>query len=426
MMPRLAYLCGEYPRATDTFIQREVSALRAAGMHVETISVRRPARAEQGTAEQDRERCNTHYLLPCSPWRLLLAHFGLLLRYPARYLRGVRLALRVRSPGVRALLYQCFYFAEAGLVAAVMRRRKLTHLHNHAPDASGYVAMLAGQIGDFSYSMTLHGHGIFSEPRRWRLREKIERALFVICVSRHGRSQAMLWSDRRCWNKIHVVHCGVDTTLPMERMHQGRGRNILFVGRLDHVKGLPVLIEAFAKIARQDPSVQLHIVGDGPERSDLESLVDARALRPRVAFHGYRSQAELRELFATADIFAMTSFSEGIPVVLMEAMAMGVPVVAPRITGIPELVQDGICGFLTPPGDTDCLAERIQMLVEDEDLRNRLATAGLRMVADNFNLSIESGRLVEVINGYLNGKSSSNMCPDPCPNPYDDELPTAN
>ena len=189
-----------------------------------------------------------------------------------------------------------------------MRRRNLTHIHNHAPDSSGYVAMMGGQIGRLTYSMTLHGHGIFSEPSRWRLQEKIERALFVICVSQHGKSQAMLWSGRRCWDKIHVVHCGINAVQPAKRVHQGRGRNVLFVGRLDHVKGLPVLFEAFARIARKGTEVQLHIVGDGPERSDLESLVDEKAIQDRVTFHGYRSQAELREFFSIADVFADDQF----------------------------------------------------------------------------------------------------------------------
>lgn len=404
-MPRLAYLCGEYPRATDTFIQREVAALRQAGLHVETISVRRPAAGEQGTQEQDAERRSTHYLLPCSPWRLAADHLGLLVRRPGHYFKALRTALTVRTPGVRALLYQLFYFAEAGLVAARMRRRDLTHLHNHSPDAGGYVALLAGQLAGLTYSLTLHGHGIFSEPSRWRLREKIEGALFVICVSRHGRSQAMLWSGRHCWDKIHVVHCGVAPDKGAVRVHRGRGRNVLFVGRLDHVKGLPVLIAAFAKIARQDPDLHLHIVGDGPERADLQRLAASEALHARVTFHGYRSQAELRAHYADADIFAMASFSEGLPVVLMEAMSRGVPVVAPRITGIPELVAHGVCGFLTVPADVDDLAAQMEALLEDGDLRDRMAAAGRQVVAASFDLATETARLADIFRWRLTDRS---------------------
>jgi len=398
----LAYLCGEYPRATDTFIQREVAALRRAGLTVETLAVRRPAAREQGTAEQEEERRNTHYLLPCPPWGLLGDHLGLLLRTPGRYLRAVRLALTVRAPGLRALIYQLFYFAEAGMVAARMRRRGLTHLHNHAPDSSGYVALLAAELGDLTYSMTIHGFGILAEPSRWRLREKIERALFTICVSQHAKSQAMLWSQRSCWSRLHVVHCGIEPeSMVAQRRHEGRGRRLLFVGRFDHVKGLPLLLQAFSTLAQRDSELQLDLVGDGPERADLEALVDELGLRERVTFHGYHSQAQLRADYAQADLFVLTSFAEGIPVVLMEAMAQGVPVVAPRITGIPELVEDGVGGLLYTPGDVEQLVGRIEMLLADADLRNRCVEAGRQTVLRQFNLTTESARLAAIMRARL-------------------------
>lgn len=405
----LAYLCGEYPRATDTFIQREVAALRRAGLRVETIAVRRPALREQGTTEQELERRQTHYLLPCTSWRLLADHTGLLFRSPGRYLRAIWVALTVRAPGLRALLYQLFYFAEAGMVAARMRQQGLTHLHNHAPDSSGYVALLAAELADLTYSMTIHGFGILSEPGRWRLREKIERALYIICVSQHARSQAMLWSKRACWPRLHVVHCGIDHELQVIRQHQGRGRRLLFVGRFDHVKGLPLLLEALAILAGHDSLLHLDLVGDGPERADLETMVGELGLMERVTFHGYHSQAELRKDYAQADIFVMTSFAEGIPVVLMEAMAQGVPVVAPRITGIPELVEDGVSGLLYTPGAVDQLVERIELLLSDAGLRNRCAEEGRQTVARYFNLQIETNRLVKIIEDCLETKTSNSL-----------------
>ena len=397
----LAYLCGEYPRATDTFIQREVASLRRAGLRVETIAVRRPARQEQGSAEQEEERRRTHYLLPCTLRVLLADHLGLLCRNPARYFRTSWLALTVRAPGLRALLYQLFYFAEAGMVAAHMRRLHLSHLHNHAPDSSGYVAMLAAELAGFTYSMTIHGFGILSEPGRWRLREKIERALFTICVSQHARSQAMLWSQRTCWPRLHVVHCGIEPNQITARHHQWRGQRLLFVGRFDHVKGLPLLLEAFANLAQRVPHLHLDLVGDGPERSDLEALARELELSERITFHGYHSQAELRQDFALADVFVMTSFAEGIPVVLMEAMAQGVPVVAPRITGIPELVEDGVSGLLYTPGAVDQLVERIERLLVDAELRNECAEGGRKKVAEEFNLLLETIKLAAIMEENL-------------------------
>lgn len=400
-MKPLVYLCGEYPRATDTFIQREVTALRNEGFHVETLSVRRPAEGERGTHEQDEERRGTYYLLPCSPFHLAGSHLRLFLRSPKRYFGSLVLALKVRSPGIRSFIYQLFYFAEAGLVAARMSKRGLIHIHNHAPDACGYVTMLASSLGGFTYSMTLHGFGIFSEPKRWRLQEKIEHSLFTVCISRHGKSQAMLWSNRKSWDKIHIVHCGVDSDAAVSRHHEGRGKNILFVGRLDHVKGLPLLIEAFLLLSNTYRDIYLHIIGDGPERSDLESLIRENHLDERVLFYGYLSQSELKTIYAKADVFVMTSFFEGIPVVLMEAMSFGVPVVAPRITGIPELVQEDVEGMLTTPADPVCLAESIETLLNDSEKRNRFAAEGRKKIEREYNLKKETGRLVEIMHRYL-------------------------
>ncbi|MBI9099195.1 MAG: glycosyltransferase family 4 protein [Spirochaetaceae bacterium] len=397
MIERLAYLCGEYPRATDTFIQREVKGLRNAGFHIDTISVRRPSKKEQGTKEQTQERERTHYLIPCSPWRLLSDHFGLLCRSPIRYLKGFRMALSVRSPGLRSLIYQLFYFAEAGLVAAYMRRKELTHIHNHAPDACGYVAMLASQIANLTFSMTLHGFGIFSESGKWRLKEKIEQSLFTICISQHGRSQAMLWSDQNCWSKIHVVHCGLDLGKKTKRHHTGRGRNVLFVGRLDHVKGLPVLIDAVSNLIEQNQEIHLHIVGDGPSRTELENIVKEKALSELITFYGYKSQEELQEFFAMTDIFVMTSFYEGIPVVLMEALSHGVPVIAPCITGIPELVKNDVSGLLTIPADSNSLAEQMKLLLNDPERRNRYIENGQKIIEKDFNISVEINRLAAII-----------------------------
>jgi len=400
-MKQLVYLCGEYPRATDTFIQREVAGLRMAGFHVETISVRHPSVREQGSKEQAREKQNTYYLLPCSLLRLARNHLGLLFQSPARYFGALKCAIKVRAPGLRSFLYQLFYFAEAGLVVGRMRKRSLSHIHSHAPDSSGFVAMIAARMGGFTYSMTLHGFGIFSEPNRWRLKEKIEASLFTICISQHGKSQAMLWSGRACWDKLHIVHCGVDTGREEIRNHEGRGRNLLFIGRLDHVKGLPLLIEAVSVLKSNYPDIHLDIVGDGPERADLQSIIDSRQLEKEITIHGYRSQKELQAFFQRADLFVMTSFFEGIPVVLMEAMAHGVPVVAPRITGIPELVEDGVCGFLTIPGDSGALAESIASLLNDPGKRNRFASAGRRKVETDFDLNNEIKRLAGIMRSYL-------------------------
>ena len=404
MTERVAYLCGEYPRATDTFIQREVAALRAAGMLVRTLSIRRPAALERPRGNTTVGSEGTLYVLPASPWRLLKAHASQLARAPVRYLRALGLALAVRAPGIRALVYQLFYFAEAAIVAELMRRERLVHLHNHAPDSSGYVAMIAAEMGGFSYSVTIHGHGILAEPGRWRLADKLRRALFVVCVSWHARSQCMLWSSQDTWNRFHVIHCGVTSDRRELRQHTGMGARILYVGRLDHVKGLPLLIDAVKSLVGSHPHIRLDIVGDGPERPGLEQRVTASGLDTHVRFHGYLGQHEVEAMLIQSDALVMTSFAEGIPVALMEAMAVGVPVVAPRITGIPELIEHERDGLLFTPGNIDDLVGALRRLLDDPDLRSEFAEHGYRTIREQFNLGTETGRLVALMRGRLAGK----------------------
>jgi len=397
----LAYLCGEYPRATDTFVQREIRGLRERGLRIETIAVRKPAAREQGTDEQADERRRTHYLLPASPLRILRDHGTMFLRSPRRYLGALRLAMAVRSPGLRSLLYQAAYFLEAGAVASRMKAQGIGHLHNHAPDSSGYVAMIAAAMGGFTYSMTLHGFGIFSEPRRWRLSDKLARCRYAICVSTFGRGQAMLWSGAQHWNKYHVIRCGVEVGQRVRSRHVGRGTRLLFVGRLDHVKGLPLLIDAVQELRGEFPTISLDIVGDGPQREALQRRIVEAGLERHVTIHGYRPQKELSKFFECADACVMTSFAEGIPVVLMEAMAAGVPVVAPNIAGIPELVEHGASGYLYTCSDVGELVASVSALLEDGALRERFAVAGRDVVERRFNLGIELDRLERLIRRSL-------------------------
>jgi len=397
---RLAYMTGEYPRATDTFIQREVASLRALGHHVQTFSVRKPPEKENTGEETATVRGSTIYLLP--PRGLVEAHLAQLLSSPARYVSALALALRQRPPGIRATVRQIAYFAEAAILARMMKKLSLSHLHNHFSDSSCSVAALAAEMGGFTFSFTMHGPGEFFEPKLWWIGEKVRRALFVNCISYFCRSQAMVFAPPECWGKMRIVHCGVDPNLFEQRRHRGRGNKLLFVGRLVAAKGLPILFEALEKV---DDAV-LEIVGDGPDRGMLEAKARAMSISHRVRFFGYQSQQQVRKLLKDADVFVMSSFAEGVPVVLMEAMAAGVPVVATRIAGIPELVQDGGNGLLVAPGDTNATAEAVRALLGDADLRNRLAAAAREKVQSEFNTQTETQWLATILTSALAGRST--------------------
>ncbi|WP_137702259.1 glycosyltransferase [Marimonas lutisalis] len=399
MSMKIAYLTGEYPRATDTFIQREVAGLREAGVMVETCSIRRTGPEHHVGEEQRQEAARTFHVLEAAknPLRLAGAHLGWIARRPGRWLRALALAGRTAPGGLRAWLYHMIYFAEGGVLARHMAREGVTHLHNHIAKSSCTVAMLASEISGIPYSFTLHGPDIFFEPIHWRLDEKIRRAVFVSCISEFCRSQAMAFSDTDQWDKLHIVHCGVDPAryAPAPR---ARGHQVLFVGRLAAVKGLPVLFEALEHLRHE--TLSLAIIGDGPDRAALERMARDKGIDQQVDFMGYRSQSEVAAMLAETDLLVLPSFAEGLPVVLMEALAAGVPVVTTQIAGIPELVEHGVNGYLCPPGDELALAHAIEAVLDDPETAEAMGAEGRETVRHDFDSRIEAARLAALFAAY--------------------------
>jgi glycosyltransferase involved in cell wall biosynthesis len=401
-------MTGEYPRATDTFIQREVATLRELGYHIQTISIRKPGSKETVSPEVAAERDRTRYILPASIFAVIGSHLGIVLRSPGRYLAGIKMAMSIRPPGMKAALRQLAYFAEAGVVAKFVRDEKLVHLHNHFANSSCSVAVIASRLGAFTFSFTMHGPAEFYEPKYWCIGQKISAALFVNCISWFCRSQAMVFAPIQTWDRLHIVHCGVDVDGFAHRQHAGQGNRLLYVGRLAAVKGLPILLRAMAALKISHPAVSLDVAGDGPDRSMLEQLAAELGIAERVRFLGYQSQQQVRSLLEKTDVFVMSSFAEGVPVVLMEAAAAGVPSVATRIAGIPELIEDGVVGgLLVPPGDVVATAEAIAKLLNDAELRNRLGSAGREKVSRDYNLSLEARWMGRILTGAFEGRGEA-------------------
>jgi|GEM_PF-44852 len=394
---RIGYLTGEYPRATDTFIQREVAGLRHLGMDVSTCSVRRTSPDHLVGPEQRQEAGNTFYVLEAArnPLRLAMANLEAVFLRPGAYGRALRLALTTGAPGIRNLSYQLFYFAEAVVLARYLERRGVTHLHNHIAKSSCSVAMIASELSGIPFSFTLHGPDIFFAPEQWRLDAKIARARFVACISHYCRSQAMAHSDQVHWNKLHIVHCGVEPERYTAPKIAHIPINALFVGRLSGVKGVPVLLEAMTRMQASD--LHLTLIGDGPDRPALEQQVREFGLGKRVTFAGYKSQSEVAEGLRRSDMLILPSFAEGLPVVLMEALAAECPVIATRIAGVAELVEDGRSGLIVSPGDANALAEAMDLLAEDPAKRARMGAAGRRMVEAEFTITTEVARLARLI-----------------------------
>ena len=401
-LPRVAYLTGQYPEVSLTFILREVEALRALGMEVQTCSIRRtPPEQHPGPAEKEAARTTFHVLEAArNPLRLIGTQLSLL-RHPGRYFGALALALKMRSPGIKSLLYQLIFFAEATILARHLSREGVQHLHNHFTFGSATVSMLVSKLIDIPFSFTLHGPADLLEPYRWRIDEKTARARFVATISHYARSQIMFFSDPAYWDKIRIIHCGVSpdryeqphvAPLPPRRDDEVR---LLFVGRLAPVKGLRVLLKALEGLIAEIPGLHLVLAGDGPDRANLEKA--AAPLGDHVSFTGYLSQDEVAAAMQSCDICVLPSFAEGVPVVLMEALASRKPVLATQVAGVGELVEDGINGFLVPPGDVESLAARIRTLAGDPDLRRRMGETGHARVGADFDISVEAARLAQLV-----------------------------
>ncbi|CUH79410.1 glycosyltransferase family 4 protein [Tropicibacter naphthalenivorans] len=390
---KLAYLTGEYPRASDTFIQREVAALRDLGHDVLTCSIRTTGAEHLVGPEQREEHARTFKVLDACkrPLRLACAHLRWMAR-PGRYLKALKLAWDTAPKGLKGRLYNLIYFAEAGVLADELTRQGVQHLHNHIAKASCTVAMLASELSGIPYSFTIHGPDIFFEPHHWRIDAKAARASFVACISDFCRSQLMCFADQSHWDRFHIVHCGVDPDRYTASAHEGQ--ELLFVGRLAAVKGVPVLLEALKDLPT---GWHLTVIGDGPDRAALET--QAKGLN--VDFLGYRSQAEVAEALAQTDVFVLPSFAEGVPVVLMEAMASGVPVVTTQIAGVPELVRPE-AGRLVPPGDVDALRAAIHGTLSDEG-RRETGAKGAEIVRTEYNITREAAWLSTLFEGYAKG-----------------------
>jgi colanic acid/amylovoran biosynthesis glycosyltransferase len=382
---RIAYLVSQYPAASHTFIRREVLNLRARGFTIDTFSVRRPTGAGKLAPVDRGEEQSTWYLLPAPPVRLAQSHARALVRRPRAYARTLQRALGHRAPGLRGLLWSAFHFAESIDLAAELERRGIDHLHNHFANSGATVGYLAASYLDLAWSLTLHGASEFDYPAGLLLPEKLEAAEFVACVTHFGRAQAMRLVDPKHWHKFHIVRAGIDPPIGLRAARTiapaSEARPVFVcVARLAAEKGHAGLLRAFAELIASGIDAKLELLGDGPEAARIESEIARLALGEHVVMRGQVSADEVLLAMSTATAVVLASFMEGLPVVLMEALALGVPVIAPCVAGIPELVEHGISGLTFPPGDWASLARMLRRLLDDPALARRLALEGQRRV----------------------------------------------
>lgn len=384
---RIAYLISEYPAVSHTFIRREVLELRRRGFDVQCFSIRRPKNSETFSELDQLESKSTWYLLPASGPALCKVHFRALIENPVLYARVFRDAMVHRIAGGKGALWAVFHFVEAIYLAEEIRKRDVQRLHNHFSNAAANVGYLVARYLNLAWSLTLHGSADFDGEGRHLLGAKVAESDFVACISYYGRSQTLRYVSPQYWEKIIVYRCGIEPDKYQKRVSREAGPlQFLSVGRLSPEKGHLGLIEAFALVRAKGVDARLTLIGEGAERANLERAIKEMNLDHVIDLPGAANEEAVAEAISRADIFVLSSFMEGLPVVLMEAMASGVPVIAPRVAGIPELIEHGTHGLLFQPSDWEGLARQMVSLGRDRELQRRFSEAGIQRVQGEFRI----------------------------------------
>jgi len=352
---KVAYFTNQYPSVSHTFIRREIAALEQKGIEVERFSIRPPP-VELVDPDDIEEQARTTVLLARGLPRLALTAGWTAVLHPIRFLKALHMSIRMGLRLERGLLRNLAYLMTACTTLQLFRRAQCRHVHVHFGTNPTAVALLCRMLGGPPYSFTVHGPEEFDKPWQLSLTEKIEKASFVAGVSSFGRSQLYRQCAHSHWPKVKVVRCGVDRTYTESEIAPiGDTRRFVCVGRICEQKGQLLLIEAAAKVRDMGEQFELILVGDGDMRQEAESLIRRHGLGDMVTITGWASGAEVRDYLVSARALVLPSFAEGLPVVIMEALALGRPVISTYIAGIPELVEPDACGWLVPAGSVDGL-----------------------------------------------------------------------
>ena len=389
---KIAYLINQYPAVSHSFIRREIHALSDEGLEICRFSIRPAAELVDRADQLEFEK--TKFILGVGIVSLLWALFRTAITRPKRFVMAARLAIKIGWHKDRGMLVHLAYLAEACVLLNWVISADIKHIHAHFAFNPTAVAMLCSVLGDIPYSFTVHGPESIDRAVVLSLEEKIKRASFVAAISSYCQSQLYRWCDRAYWSKIHIVHCGLDKPFFKQQITPVPETNqLVCVGRLNEQKGHLILLEAARKLALAEIDFQLVLVGDGELRSQIESLIAQFDLQERITITGWADSEQVRRHIINSRAMVLPSFAEGLPVVIMEALALGRPVVSTYIAGIPELVEPD-CGWLVPSSSVEALTETISKVLQlSTDELSQMGQVGAKKVALQHDVAIEARKL---------------------------------
>lgn len=405
---RIGYLVNQYPKVSHSFIRREILALENLGFQITRVALR-GWDSVLLDPEDKAERAQTRYVLRAGAPALLLAMARMLITRPVRFIRALGLACRMSHRGDRPLPVHLIYLSEACRIEPWLRTAGVRHLHAHFGTNSAEVAMLVHALGGPPWSFTVHGPEEFDKAPLIRLADKICSCAFVVAVCSYGRGQLYRLVEQEHWPKVQVVHCGLDRAfydVPVSSAPESR--RFVCVGRLCEQKGQLLLVEAARVLAEHGVDFTLVLAGDGELRCEIEKLITRHKLENIIRITGWISSDQVRHEILAAQALVLPSFAEGLPVVLMEAMALCRPVISTYVAGIPELVRPDEHGWLVPAGDVEALAEAMRACLDAPvaTLARMGAAARERAVARH-NVDVEAAKMAGFFRDNIEKQSNS-------------------
>lgn len=401
-MKKVAYLVNQYPKVSHSFIRREIVGVETCGLEVKRYSIR-SLESELVDQADIQELQNTRYVLPTGIIGLLVNLIRTVFTRPLNFFKALRLAWQVGLNSQRGVIYHLIYLIEACTLLQWLIQDQVNQVHVHFGTNSTTVAMLCHELGGPPYSFTVHGPEEFDKALGIGLTEKINRAAFVVAISSFGKSQLFRWCDYKQWSKIHVVRCGVDDAFLNQQLTPiPTQAKFVCVGRLSEQKGHILLIEAVSQLAAEGLQFKLVFVGDGELRPQIETLIEQLQLQDYIEITGWATNSEVQQYILASQIMVLPSFAEGLPVVLMEALALGRPVITTYVAGIPELVKPGENGWLVPAGSVEALKNAMKAALQAEaKTLEQMGQQGQKAVAEQHDIYKESRHLYNLFKSYL-------------------------
>ncbi len=393
----IAYFTSQYPKVSHSFIRREIEALEALGHPVRRYALR--GWNEDLVEQADlRERARTLFLLQGGILPLLIATLVTAARRPLMFGKALKLSAQMMHRSNRSFALHLASLCEAAALARQMLAENVSHLHAHFGTNSAEVAMLAGAIAGVPFSFTVHGPDEFDAPVMLKLRLKVRHAKFVAAITPFCASQIYRWADVADWPKVSVVRCGLSAAfLNAPVVPHNETNKLVCIARLSPQKGHLLALEAISLLRARGTAVDLTLIGDGEMRPEIEQAIGRLALEDCVTITGWADEDQVRRHLCGARALLLPSFAEGLPVVIMEALALGRPVLASNVGAVSELVINEETGWLFQPGSVEAIAAAIRScLATPAAERMRMGLNGRQLVREKHDAQVEAARIASL------------------------------